>query len=414
MGMAQAGERSSAPVEQHLPNGLRVVVQSNDHTATVVMSALVRVTALHEPRDATGIRQLTGMLVARGDCCNELLSEAAIRSDASVAPDYVELVIAAPTESLHECARALRKTLFRPQFGERALEMARDRLVRGLAGREEVPTGLALRRLYEQIYPGIGAADNNAADPAEIATITLADVRDFHAQHFLPNATVVSVSGGIDAEEACDALAENLRGLLPGSMADTRPEPRPEDTQTVEVEIGGPTSVLAIGGRGVPLSSPDYPAMAVGMTVLGSGMDSRLYRALRVEESLAYTIVTELTPGSTAPSGFALVTCDPGSIDRVQEIVAREIAELTAEPVDHRDLQRAKRYLIGRQALRRQRNREIAHYAGVFELLGGVQGYRRDAQLAGEIGSVGGLDVMYAMRRLFDPAWTVRVVARNN
>lgn len=408
---AYAYERPSGPFKEHLPNGLRLVIEDNDHTATVVMSALVQVTALHEPRGKAGIRQLTAMLVARADGHREMMVEAAIRGDMTVAPDYTELVLGAPVESLDVCARAMREALFRPQFTQQALEREKANLIRRLTAREEVPVGFALRRLYEQIYPGIGAADMNAGDPLEIARITFEDVRSFHADHYLPNVTVIAASGGVDATQTRDALTRAMRGLLPGALSRARPEPQAGDDRLVEIDIAGPTSVYAVGGRAVALSDDAYPPMAVGAAILASGMGSRLYQALRVDRSLAYTIATELTPAATAPSGFVLVTCDPEHLDEVQRIVDREIAQLMSEPVDARQLQRAKQYLIGRHALRRQRNHEVAHYLGVFELLGGVQGYRRDGRLAGEIASVSGTDVADAMRRLFDPAWTVRLQA---
>ena len=68
--------------------------------------------------------------------------------------------------------------------------------------------------------------------------------------------------------------------------------------------------------------------------------------------------------------------------------------------------------IIGRQALRRQRNQEVAHYLALFELLGGSQGYRRDLLLAGEIATVDAAAVMVAMRRVFEPKWAVRLEGR--
>ncbi|MGI5816944.1 MAG: M16 family metallopeptidase [Armatimonadota bacterium] len=404
--------QGAGPLKQHLPNGLRIVVADNDHTATVVVSAMVRVTALHEPRGAGGIRQLTQSLLAGGEGCQEEMQRAAVRAEAAVAPDYVELSLAAPAESLEDCARLMRRMLFRPELSEEALELVRPRLVRNLAAREEVPATIAIDRLYQALYPGIGSGDTAAGDPLEVAALTLADVRDFHASHYLPNATVVAVSGGVDGTRALELVAAQMRGLLPGALPAKAPEPAPGSAAgTQEIAVGGRTSVFTVGGRAVALDSPSYPAMATGMVLLGSGMDSRLYRALRVERSLAYTIAAELTPSATAPSGLVLVTCDPAHLDEVEQVVEAEIARVVSEPAQAEELRRAKRYLIGRHALRRQRNYEIAHYLAMFELLGGPQGYRRDAQLAGEIASVDADAVTRAMSELFRPAWAVRLRA---
>ncbi len=408
-------QQAGQPIQRHLANGLRVVVQGNDHTATVVVAAMVNVTALHEPRDATGIRQLTQSMLASGQGCRQTLREAAIRAEGSVAPDYAELSLAAPADSLEECITLLRRMLFRPTLTGETLEPLRDRLVRTLAAREEVPAPLAVNRLYQAIYPGIRSGDTAAGDPVEVASISVDDVRRFHAKHYLPNATIVGISGGIDATEALGLVEETMSVVLPGALPSAAPEPqasRPSGTD--EIEVGGGTSVFAIGGRAVALDSPQYPAMATGMALLGSGMDSRLYRALRVDRALAYTIAAELTPSATAPSGIVLVTCDPNRLDEVQQAVERQISRVLQSPAGSEELRRAKRYLIGKQALRRQRNREVAHYLAMFELLGGPLGYRLDGQLAGEIASVDGDEVARAMRTLFRPAWSVRLRASGN
>ena len=178
------------------------------------------------------------------------------------------------------------------------------------------------------------------------------------------------------------ALSAALSGVLPGAMPDEAPAPNRRGDRSGAAG-NGPTAVYVRGGRGVSLDAALYPATAVGLTALSSGMDARLYRALRIERSLAYTIAGDLTPAATAPSALVLASCDPENVDEVVAVMDAEIARITTEPLSAAELQRAKRYLIGRQALRRQRNQEVAHYLALFELLGGSQGYRRDLLLAG-------------------------------
>ncbi|MFW5866826.1 MAG: M16 family metallopeptidase [Armatimonadota bacterium] len=407
-----AAYAQSAPHKSSLPNGMRVIVQENDHTSTVVIAAMVRVTALHEPRQATGIRQLTQSMLASGECCQDEMRRAAVRAEGGVAPDYVELSLAAPADALEDAVRLMRRMLFRPVLSEEALELVRPTLVRTLVARAELPATFALDRLYQTMYPRVRSGDIAAGDPLEVASITLDEIRRFHADHYLPNATVLVISGGIDGSRAMEIASREMVGLLPGALPTEAAQGAPTSGPGVEeIEIAGRTGVVAVGGRAVALDSPDYPAMATGMVLLGSGMDSRLYRSLRVDRSLAYTIVAELTPSAIAPSGLVLVTCDPDDLDEVQRVIAEEIERATTTPASATELQRARRYLIGKHALRRQRNQEIAHYLAMFELLGGVQGHRSDAQLAGQIASVDADAVAGALRQLFRPAWTVRLRA---
>jgi zinc protease len=351
-------------------------------------------------------------MLAGGEGCRREMLAAAVRADGAVAPDYAELTLAAPAESLKQCVELIRPMVFEPRFSRQTLELARPGLVRTLAARDEVPTTLAVDRFYEALYPGIGSGATGAGEPLEIASVTLDDLRTFHDDHYLPNATVVAVSGGVDGRRTLDLVADELGGLLPGATPVEAPEPTAGPSHQVEqIEVSGNTSVFVVGGRAASLSSPAYPAMATGMVLLGSGMDSRLYRTLRRERSLAYTIAAEVTPSASVPSGLVVATCDPERLDEVQQVIEAEIERVISEPAETSELLRAKRYLIGKHALRRQRNREVAHYLAMFEMLGGAEGYRRDAHLAGEIASVDATAVMRAMRELFRPAWSVRLQA---
>lgn len=391
---------------------MRVVVQGNDHTGTVVMAALVRVTVLHEARGTPGLRRLVHGLVARGECCEAAIAAAGARVQLSVAPDYVELVLAAPAESRDQCAGLMRRMLFAPRFTQEALDSERAQVMHSIAARTQLPAGYALASFYERLYPGVGAGDAASGEPAKLAAVTLEEVARFHGRHYLPNETVIAVSGGVDGAAAMDAVAAAMGSVLPGAAVQEALEPLPSAPGVTRLRGSWGTSVYVVGGRGVSLDAVTYPAAAVGFTALSSGMDSRLYRALRIERSLAYSIAGELTPSARVPSAFVLVTCDPQRLDEVVAVVDGEITRLGAEPLGASELQRAKRYLIGRHALRRQRNHEIAHYLAMFELLGGPQGYRRDGELAGEIAAVNAAEVADAMRQIFAPRWAVRLEGR--
>jgi len=405
-----AAAQGPAPRKFQFDNGLRVVFQSNETTQTIVLCAFVRVTALHEVRQGIGIRPLTQRMLGRANGLEADLQRAAARIDVATAPDYVEVVIAAPVEAFSDCARILGQVLYAPQLDAVALETERARVLRGIAARGELPTTVALDAIYERLCPGLAAAQSGLGDVRAVVGLTLEQIEGFHATHYLPNCTVISVSGGTTAEECRQVLAGAMADLLPGG----RPrEPAPalpaEGPAQLQLDWPGASGVYAAGGRAVSLTSPAYPAAAVAMALLGSGMDARLYKALRRDQALAYTIVTDITPSVIAPSATVLVTCDGDKLAQVARVVEREIERLMTRPPADQELRRAKRYLLGSHALRHQRNRDIAHYLGVFELLGGAPGYRLDTLLSGKIAAVSAEAVRDATAMIFEQMVAVRL-----
>lgn len=386
-----------------LPNGMRVVFQANERTATVVMCGFVRVTALHEVRPGSGIRSLTNMCIGRAEGCEEIIRRAALRVDTNIAPDYVEIIVSAPAESVNECAEVLRRLLFSPQLSEAGLETERALLLRHFAARAEVPIGVAKDLALDRVYPGSGAVTRSAGDPLVVSQLTLDEVRRFHAAHYLPNVTVISVSGGVGTDATHSLIAGEMSGLLPGGVPAQAPmSPSPVQEGRVSVDWSGDSGVVCVGARGVSLDSPDYPAAAVAMVLLSSGSGSRLFQALRVDRALAYTIGGDITPSSVAPVVTALAATGRAEVNEVARVIDAEIDRLVTQPPDLDELRRAKRYLIGQHALRHQRNEEIAHFLGLFEMLGGAPGYRLDTLLAGRFAAVSAAEVQRVASEMFE------------
>ncbi len=386
-----------------LPNGMRVVFQENERTETVVMCGFVRVTALHEVRPGSGIRSLANACVGRAEGCEEIIRRAALRVDTTIAPDYVEIIVAAPAESVNECAEVLRRLLFSPDITEAGLEAERALLLRHFAARGEIPTRTAKDLALTRTYPGSRDVVRASGDPLVVSKLTLDEVRRFHAAHYLPNVTVVSISGGVGVEATRSLIAGEMAGLLPGGVPVQAPmSPRPVQEGRASVSWSGQTGVVCVGARAVSLDSPDYPAAAVAMVLLSSGGGSRLFQALRVDRALAYTIVGDITPSSVAPVVTVLAAADRAQTDEVERVIAAEIDRLVTQLPDLDELRRAKRYLIGQHALRHQRNEEIAHFLGLFEMLGGTPGYRLDTLLAGMFAAVSAAEVQQVASDIFE------------
>ena len=150
---------------------------------------------------------------------------------------------------------------------------------------ENVPYGDAWLRLLPLLYPPghpyhhstIGSmADLNAAD--------LSTFQNFHATYYAPNNAVLTVVGDASPGEVF-ALAEKYFGAL-APRADIPPAPDGSVVpatgvparETVHADVPAPRVYLA--HRTYPFGSPEYDAVTVLGTLLGSGRGSRLYQRL--------------------------------------------------------------------------------------------------------------------------------------
>ena len=61
--------------------------------------------------------------------------------------------------------------------------------------------------------------------------------------------------------------------------------------QKISVDLDVPQSVLLVGGVGIPRDDPDFmPAFVVNHMLGGGSFSSRLYREVRENRGLAYSV----------------------------------------------------------------------------------------------------------------------------
>jgi predicted Zn-dependent peptidase len=67
-------------------------------------------------------------------------------------------------------------------------------------------------------------------------------------------------------------------------------------------------------------------------------------------------------------------TCAPDKAEKTREAISEELRKLVEQPPTEDEVARARRSLWGQYQLQQQDNEQLAHYLGLFALLGGEQG----------------------------------------
>jgi len=149
-----------------------------------------------------------------------------------------------------------------------------------------------------------------------------------------------------------------------------------------------------------------YGLAKVLNAVLGSGMSSRLFCALRDEAGLAYA-VGSFYPTRRETSRLVLhIGTAPRNVSQAHDGMKRQLARLAEEPVPDDELERAKAAVTGAFDLDRRTNARQSFYLGFFELVG--VGYAYISRYRDAIEAVTSADVQRVARRhLVDPAVVV-------
>lgn len=339
-----------------LPNGLRVLVAENRNAPLVSLRALVRSGADHDTHKNAGLASIVADMLDEGAGERDAirLSEdvgvlgGSLGTGADWDASYISLDVlsrnAQPTVSIFGDVTA-RATL--PEDG---LERVRAERLNDILQQRNEPAAIAGKRFSSLLY-GTGAYGNSVSGNAEsVSRITLADVRKFYQQHYIPNHSSVVVSGDVDAAGAIELVTSAL-----GSWERGEEPPRPTVTpRAIEHSriyvIDRPQAVqseIRVGHIGVARSCEDYFAISVMNAIFGGVFNSRINLNLRERHGYTYGARSQFAFRRQAgPFVVAAPVRNEVTRESVAEMVA-ELRRIRTGDLDDRELDDTKSYLMG-------------------------------------------------------------------
>jgi len=413
--LAQQLSRYPAIEEVVLDNGCRVLFQPNNSAPTVAISALVGVQASQETRLTAGIRQLLALIMAAPDPWPKQIGPCppSLRLEASANRDGVSLRVECLPQDLAYALSLIRHQLFEAQISQESFERARRQLERTIQSNRHLPLPIAFDTVVKELYPRQAGSWPVTGSLASMSVIDVEQARQFYRDHFQPNVTVISISG--DAKlAALKAETEKLfEEILPGPRYQgERFTPPPKLSGLRRLMMRGlDKSVVVTAGRAPAIGDPQYPAAVVLSALIGSGMGSRLYQTLRAEQSLAYTVEAALTPSVVCGYSYIIATCSRSNIDPVRTEIARQLVDIASNSPTQPELERAKRFVINSFLLSQQRNRDVAHYLGVFSSGSPAKDLRTYRDFSQLIAEVSGAQVKNCCAQIFSEPATVIIEA---
>ena len=174
------------------------------------------------------------------------------------------------------------------------------------------------------------------------------DLLRYIETYYDPGQTVVSIAGNFE-QAKLDRLVVRYFGK--GRAATTAPinGRRPPDVHGgVLLKKKRLEQVhLCLGLKGVLAGHPDRYALYALNSVLGGSVSSRLFQEVREKRGLAYSIYSFLSGYSDGGMITVYAATRPKEVDRVVDLVCREIRQIGIKGVERAELERAKTQMKG-------------------------------------------------------------------
>lgn len=358
---------SIQPVVSTLPNGLTLIVQSEDVSDTVSVFGRIRNRPEVEAEAAQqGIAQLLDPLLSYG---SERLDRLAFQSalDEIGADEHAgtEFDLQVLSQDFDRGVALLADNELHPALPAAAMSVAARQLVQIVAARIHSPGYLAQRSLRAALFPADDPSLRQAT-PESVRALTLEDVRAFYRKVFRPDLTSIVVIGHVSAEQA-RATIEKYFGdwSASGPKPDTDlPSVPPNKPGTVAVPDASRVqdNVTLAQNLALTRSDPDYYPLELGSAVLGGGFYStRLSIELRKNTGLVYSVGSTLQAGRTRGAYLIQYACDPQNVGKAANIAVQELRSMQSAAVGADELLRVKALLLRQIPLAEASVDGIAH-----------------------------------------------------
>jgi zinc protease len=363
---------------QHLisPGGIEAWFVQDATVPLIAMEYAFVGGASQDPADKPGVGNLVADLLDEGSgdldskSYHEHLERRAIELGFSVSRDNFRGSLRLLRDNKEEAFELLRTALTSPHFDKDDVERIRSQVMSDLRRESASPSSLAGRKFLELAFgshpygrPASGTLDS-------VPTITVADLKDYTHRVIAKNTLKIAVVGDIDPG-TLGKLLDLTFGDLP-ARASLVPVPdvvvaKPPQRAFVPLDV--PQTVISFGGPGIMRHDPNFMAAYVVDQILGgSGLSSRLYREVRENRGLAYSIYGALAWMEHS----ALFIGNTGTrADRAGETVnaiEQEVRRIAEEGPTQEELDQAKSYLKGSQMLQLDTSAKLAQALLQYQL----------------------------------------------
>lgn len=281
-------------VFQHrLANGLVVLGEPMPWLESVAFSLLLPAGTSVEPAGREGLAGMTLEMSQRGagpfssrDVV-ERLDFLGVERSSSVTTFHTSMSMAAMARVLEPTLEVAAAIVREPHFPEDELEEARQSALLELASIDDDPAQKCFKEL-KRLRFGEVFGRSSLGTQSGLTKTSLKDCKKFHAEHYHPEGSVLSVAGNFDWDQLL-AVVERLFGSWRGPGAISAGE-----VQSIRgmkhFEHDSQQTHIALAYDSVPYSHPEYYQGRGLVGILSDGMSSRLFSEVREKRGLVYSV----------------------------------------------------------------------------------------------------------------------------
>ena len=346
------------PVEQTLPNGLRVIVITRTESPLIAAQLLIQNGGEVDPPELAGLADMTANLLTKGTQTRDATQiaqqieslggslDSGARWDSSYAT--VGVMSSKIPQAMEILADVVRRPTFKSEEVERLRQQYLDNFTLALGDPGSIARFVAARVVFGDSpygHPISGTAES-------LTRINAADITKMHSRYYRPDNAILVIGGDINAKDGI-ALATKYFGdwqkpttPLPALSASTEKATLKTGRIVVIDKPDAGQAAVYLARTGITRNDTDYFRGIVTNSVL-SGYSGRLNQEIRIKRGLSYGAGSVLDTRREVGPFVASAQTKNESGAAVADLLLGEIGRLSSSPPADVELTPRKAVLIG-------------------------------------------------------------------
>ena len=279
-----------------LANGLGLWTVRHAQVPVVSLMLLVRCGAAADPAGNEGLAATTADMLDEGSGdrtaieVHEALARIGAQFDTDIGSDAIVVSTTVLSRFTDRALALLSDVVVRPALRESDFSRVRQLRLHRLTQLRDMPGAVADRAFLTLLYGDHPYGHAPIGNEAALSTMTVDDVRAFHAHAIRPSAATLIAVGDCEHQQIARIAAEAFGDWNGHGRVDVRANAPIATSPRLAVvpRAKAPQSELRIGHVTVARDTPDYHALVVANMILGGQFVSRINLNLREDKGFTY------------------------------------------------------------------------------------------------------------------------------
>ncbi|MEK7572305.1 MAG: pitrilysin family protein [Patescibacteria group bacterium] len=364
-------------IKKVLKNGLRVVIVPMKDNPTVTVLVLVEAGSKFETKEINGLSHFLEHMYFKGttkrpkaiDISKELDSIGS-QYNAFTAQEYTGYYAKSDEKHFKKIFDIVSDIYLNSTFPESEMQKEKGVIIEEINMYEDLPNRHVQDLMMELLYGDQPAGWNIAGEKKNILKMKRDDFIKYKKMHYLPESTVVIVSGKVAEKMVMQEINKIFGKISRGQKSPKVKVTESQDKPKVLTKFKKTDQThFVLGVRTYDLFDKKNVLLSILSGILGGGMSSRLFQKLREEMGVGYYV--RAYNDAYTDHGFFQISAgvDNKRINEVIKAVLEECKILKENLVTEEELNKVKEYLIGNMKLSLESSDDIANFYGGQELL---------------------------------------------